>query len=127
MIISKKFEGEVDHNNGEFAEVKTNGIEGIEEGLWLGTMQIHRDTEETRGRFLQRFPVGMRLEIVTTTEIKPMSQSAYDLDLQSCRRWKRSMTNFISNRRKSDSRSAFWATTGSTRHAGHIVKGGSSC
>ncbi|MGC1371300.1 MAG: hypothetical protein WA824_04095 [Candidatus Sulfotelmatobacter sp.] len=42
MIVTKKVEGEVDYNDGEFAEVKTIGIGGIEEGLWSGTMQIHR-------------------------------------------------------------------------------------
>ena len=47
MTMTKKVEGEVDYNNGEFAEAKTIGIEGIEDGLWLDTMTIQRDTEET--------------------------------------------------------------------------------
>ena len=60
MTMTKKVEGEVDYNDGEFAELKTIGIEGIENGLWLGTMTIQRDiTEETVEAFLQRYPVGM--------------------------------------------------------------------
>ena len=42
MIITKEVEGEVDSNDGEFAEINTIGIEGIEDGRWLGTMQIRR-------------------------------------------------------------------------------------
>jgi hypothetical protein len=76
VTITKKVEGEVDCNDGEFARTKTIGIEGIENGLWLDTMTIERDTtEDTVEGFLQRFPVGTRLEIVTTTAIKPISQS----------------------------------------------------
>jgi hypothetical protein len=42
--------------------------------VWLGTMTIQRDTkEETVEGFLQRFPVGMRLEMIKTTEIKPLA------------------------------------------------------
>lgn len=48
MLTSKRVEGEVEYNDGEFAEVMTIGIEGIEEGLLLETTQIHRyDTENT--------------------------------------------------------------------------------
>jgi hypothetical protein len=39
----KRIEGEIQYNDGEFAEVKTNGIEGIEKNLILGTIQIHRE------------------------------------------------------------------------------------
>ena len=53
----------------------------ISDGLWLGTMQIRRvNMEDTRKDFLQRLPVGMRLRVVTTTEIKPISQSPADLN-----------------------------------------------
>jgi hypothetical protein len=70
MIITKTVEGEVDFNDGEFAEVKAIGIEGIEKNLWLSTFQIHReDTEDTPEEFQRRFPVGMSLHVVTTTEI----------------------------------------------------------
>ncbi len=70
MIIRKRVEGEVRHNDGEFAEVMTNGIEGIEKGLLLETIQIHcSDTENTREEFQRRFPVGTRLSIVTNTEV----------------------------------------------------------
>ena len=81
MVITKEVEGVVDSNDGEFAEINTIGIEGIEDGLWLGTMQIRRvNMEDTRKDFLQRLPVGMRLRVVTTTEIKPIRQSPADLN-----------------------------------------------
>jgi len=70
MLASKRVEGEVEYNNGEFAEVQTIGIEGIEKDLLSETTQIHRcDTEDTPEEFQQRFPVGMRLNILTITEI----------------------------------------------------------
>jgi hypothetical protein len=70
MIVRKRVEGQVEYNDGEFAEIQTIGIEGIEKDLWLDTIQIHRrDTEKTPDEFQGRFPVGMRLGIVTTTEI----------------------------------------------------------
>ena len=85
MIVTKKVEGEVDYNDGEFAEVKTFGIEGIENGLWLGTMQIHRAKfEYTSDEFRERYPVGMLLQIVTTTEIRPVRQSPLDLRAGLC-------------------------------------------
>ncbi len=37
MLTGKRVEGEVEYNDGEFAEVMTIGIEGIEEGLLLET------------------------------------------------------------------------------------------
>jgi hypothetical protein len=42
----------------------------------LGTIQIHReDTSDTPEEFQHRFPVGMWLDIVTTTEITPESNT----------------------------------------------------
>ena len=70
MIITKRVGGEVDFNDGQFAELQTFGCEGIEAGLWLGTFQIHReDTDDWPEEFQQRFCVGMSLDLVTTTEI----------------------------------------------------------
>jgi hypothetical protein len=70
MLTSKRVEGQVEYNDGEFAEIQTIGIEGIEKDLWLDTIQIHRDdTDNTPEEFQRRFPVGMRLGILTTTEI----------------------------------------------------------
>ena len=72
MIITKKVAGEVDLNDGEFAEVKTIGIEGVENNLWLDTFQIHReDTHDTSDQFRRRLSIGMRLDIITTTRITP--------------------------------------------------------
>jgi hypothetical protein len=73
MHTSERVEGVVEYNDGEFAEVRTYGIEGIENGLLLETIQVHReDTEDMPEEFQRRFPVGMRLDIVTSTEITPI-------------------------------------------------------
>jgi hypothetical protein len=70
MLTRKRVEGEVENNDGEFAEVPTYGIEGIEKGLHLETIQIHReDTDDTPQQFQKRFPVGTTLSILTITEI----------------------------------------------------------
>ena len=70
MLTRKRVEGQVEYNDGQFAEVQTVGIEGIEKDLWLDTVQIHRvDTENTPEEFQRRFPVGMKLGVLTTTEI----------------------------------------------------------
>ncbi len=69
-FVRKWIEGEVHYNDGQFAEVQTNGIQGIETNLLLETLQIHReDTDDTESEFKHRFPVGMCLDILTTTEI----------------------------------------------------------
>ena len=57
MIVTKRVEGEVEFNDGEFAEIQTYGIEGIEKDLLLKTVQIHReDTEDTSDDFKGDFP-----------------------------------------------------------------------
>ena len=85
MVVTKKVEGEIDYNDGDFAEVKTIGIEGTENELWLGTMQIHRAKfEYTSDEFRERYPVGMLLQIETTTEIRSVSQSPLDLSKCLC-------------------------------------------
>ncbi len=68
--VRKGVVSDIQYNDGEFAEVQTNGIEGIEDNLFLGTIQVHRDdTHDTKSEFENRFPVGMWLDIVTVTEI----------------------------------------------------------
>ena len=70
MHITKRAEGAVEYNDGEFAEVLTYGTEGVDKGIALETIQISReDTEEASGKFQCRFPVGSRLSIVTITEV----------------------------------------------------------
>jgi hypothetical protein len=65
MVMRKKVEGQIDYNDGEFAEVQSIGIKGIEKDLWLGTLQIHREnTRDTPEEFQRRFPVGMWLDIL---------------------------------------------------------------
>ena len=47
-ISRKRVHGEVEHNDGEFAEIQTVGIEGIEKDLLLETIQVHRcDTDDS--------------------------------------------------------------------------------
>jgi hypothetical protein len=75
----KKVEGEVEFNDGEFAEIQTYGIEGIEKDLLLQTVQIHRqDTSDTSQQFQSRLPVGTVLEITTTTELTTKSPGLLD-------------------------------------------------
>jgi hypothetical protein len=70
LVVRKRVAGRIEYNDGDFAEVQTVGIEGIEEDLLLETIQIHReDTNDTPDEFQRRFPVGMWLDILTATEI----------------------------------------------------------
>ena len=70
MVITKRVEGEVEYNDGEFAEVQTYGVEGIEKNLLLEALQIHReDTGDTTEEFQKQFPIGTVMEILTTTKI----------------------------------------------------------
>jgi hypothetical protein len=70
MVVRKRVEGQIEYNDGEFAEIQTVGIEGIEEDLLLETIQLHRgDTHDTPEEFQHRFPVGVWLCILTTTEV----------------------------------------------------------
>jgi|HubBroStandDraft_4_1064222.scaffolds.fasta_scaffold11265_2 hypothetical protein len=43
MVINKKVKGEIDYDDGEFAEIHNSGIEGIEEDLLLETFQSVQD------------------------------------------------------------------------------------
>jgi len=70
MLTTKRVEGRVEYNDGEFAEIQTIGIEGIEKDLWLDTIQIHRDdTDNTPEEFQRKFPLGIRLKVLTTTQV----------------------------------------------------------
>ena len=54
MLISKRVEGEVNYNDGSFAEVLTFGTDGDEKGLELEAIQLHiEDTEDTPDEFQQ--------------------------------------------------------------------------
>jgi hypothetical protein len=84
MISQKRVHGEVESNDGEFAEIRTVGIEGIEKDLLLDTIQAHReDTENTPEEFQRRFPVGSWLDICTTIEVmtlESLESNADDVD-----------------------------------------------
>jgi hypothetical protein len=74
-VIRKKLRGQVQHNDGEFAEVQLVGIEGVEENLLGEIIQIHRcETENNSMEFGRQFPVGIWLDIMTATEITPISK-----------------------------------------------------
>lgn len=78
MIVRETVEGVVQYNDGDFAEVDTTGTVGIDKGIFLDTIQIHReDTDDTPEEFQRRFPFGTRLDIQTTTEFtaKPTPES----------------------------------------------------
>ena len=75
VVVRKKVEGRVQYNDGEFVEVQTVGIEGIEKDLLLETIQIQcEDTNDTPDEFERRFPVGMWLDIFTTTYISVQTE-----------------------------------------------------
>jgi hypothetical protein len=78
LVTRKRLKGQVEYNDGDFAEVQTCGIEGIEKNLRLQVMQLHvEDTNDTPEEFRQRFPAGMWLDIVTTIEVTPrLAESA---------------------------------------------------
>ena len=62
----------MEYNDGQFAEVQTFGLEGIDKGFLLEGVQVHReDTSYSVEEFRQRFPVGALFEIQTTSEVQP--------------------------------------------------------
>jgi hypothetical protein len=71
VTTRKEVRGEVLYNAGDFAEIQAIGTEGIERGLLLGTVQIHRsDTDDAVAEFQRRFKVGTRLHILATIEAR---------------------------------------------------------
>jgi hypothetical protein len=42
IVFRKQVHGEVEFNDGEFAEIQAVGIHGIEKDLLLQTIQVHR-------------------------------------------------------------------------------------
>ena len=68
LRVQQKMEGKVVFNDGDFAEIAVAGVEGEEAGLFLTTMQAHReDTSDTNEQFRQRFGVGTILDILVIT------------------------------------------------------------
>jgi hypothetical protein len=78
IINRKQIEGVVESNDGDFAEIETNGIDGLEEGLLLETVTIERnETKETPEQFQRRLQVGMRVDIETIiTAQQPANERA---------------------------------------------------
>jgi hypothetical protein len=81
VVTTKTVLGEVQYNDGEFAEVETQGVDGIETGLILETIQVRRsDTNDGAMEFKRKFRVGTLLDVTTTVEVRPTSKTARDLD-----------------------------------------------
>ena len=70
IFSQKRAHGEVEFNDGEFAEIQTVGIEAEEKDLLLETIQVHRnDTSYSSEQFQDKLPVGSWLDICTTIEV----------------------------------------------------------
>ena len=70
LLARRRVKGEIQYNDGNFAEVQTAGIEGIDENILLKVIQLYvEDTDDTPEQFLRRFPVGSWIEITTTTRV----------------------------------------------------------
>jgi hypothetical protein len=81
IVSRKRVHGEVDYNDGEYAEVQTVGIEASEKDLLLETIQVHRgDTSYSCEQFKDNLPVGLWLDICTTIEVTTLESDTDDLD-----------------------------------------------
>ena len=77
--IRKRVEGEVQYNDGYFAEIETYGIYGIETGLILDRIQVDCcATNDEPEEFRRKFRVGALVKITTTVEIRSTSRTARD-------------------------------------------------
>jgi hypothetical protein len=73
--------GEVEFNDGEFAEIQTVGIEASETDLLLESIQVHReDTGYSCEQFRDKLPVGSWVDICTTIEVTTLESDTDDLD-----------------------------------------------
>jgi hypothetical protein len=67
--------GQVTNNDGEFAEVQLSGMDPLESGLLLETIQLHReDTDKSTADFLRQLPCGTRLQVSITTEVTKIDE-----------------------------------------------------
>jgi hypothetical protein len=80
IVLRKQVHGEVEFNDGEFAEIQTVGIHGIEKDLLLQTIQVHRgDTGYSCEQFQKKVSVGSWLTICTTIELTSLDSDT-DVD-----------------------------------------------
>ena len=64
IVSQTRVHGEVEYNDGDFAEIQTVGIEGMEKDLLLETIQVHRnDASYTCDPFKDKLPVGSWLDV----------------------------------------------------------------
>jgi hypothetical protein len=81
IVSQNRVHGEVEYNDGNFAEIQTVGIEGMEKDLLLETIQVHQhDTSYTCEQFREKLPVGSWLNICTTIEVTRLESDTDDLD-----------------------------------------------
>jgi hypothetical protein len=81
IVSRKRVHGEVEYNDGEYAEVQTVGIEEGEKNLLLEIIQVHReDTSYSCEQFQDKLPVGLWLDICTTIEVTTLESDTDDLD-----------------------------------------------
>jgi hypothetical protein len=84
LVSRKHVHGEVEFNDGEFAEIQTVGIDGIEKDLLLQTIQVHRDDSNySCEQFQHELPVGSWLTICTTIEVTRLDSDT-DVDIDDC-------------------------------------------
>ena len=75
--------GQVTYNDGEFAEVQLIAMEGLESGLLLETIQLHREeTDKSTADFLRELACGTRLHVSITTEVTRIDE--YSAGMASC-------------------------------------------
>ena len=71
-IIERRELGRVSFNDGDFAELEISGTEGVEEGIFLETIQVSRDdTGQTVQDFLRSFIVGTEFNVRRIVQIIP--------------------------------------------------------
>jgi hypothetical protein len=81
VVSQERVHGQIEFNDGEFAEIQTVGIDGLEKDLLLGTIQVHReDTSYSCEQFQDKLPVGSWLDICTTIEVTRLESDTEGLD-----------------------------------------------
>jgi hypothetical protein len=103
MVNRKEVMGEVVYNDGEFAEIQTFGIHGIEMGILLDTIQLfrcdsngRRNTNGGPRAFQRKLRAGALLDIIVTVEVQPTSRTAQDLE-DLCRAAERTHASFATS------------------------------
>jgi hypothetical protein len=79
IVSQKRVRGEVEYNDGEFAEIQTVGIEASEKDLLLETIQVHReDTNFSCEQLQDKLPLASWVNICTTIEVTTLESPIRD-------------------------------------------------